>query len=395
MGTRLASFDDLSIAALRRRRSEKWGRYSADILPMTVAEMDFPLAPSIRRLLSACIEEGDCGYVDPTSHDLGISFAAYAAKEWAWTVDPAAVIPVADVMAGVAEVLRRLTRPGDSVVITPPVYPPFFATVREVGCRVSEAPLAWGDGRVELDLDAIDRAFTAGAGVLLLCNPHNPTGRVFNARELRAVAELAARRSATVIVDEIHSPLTLGRSRHQPFVALGDDAARYGITVTSISKAWNVAGLKCAIVVAADGPMRGVLEDFPQDACDRVGYLGWLASCCAWTDEGSWLNDVRFVLRRNRQLLGDLLAAELPEVRWIPPEAGYLAWLDCRPLGFERDPSEVFREHGLVALSPGPSFGADGHGYARLNFATSASILREAVQRMATGAEVYSSQRTG
>jgi len=376
-------FDDLSLDDLRRRRSAKWAKYGPDVLPAFVAEMDFPLAEPVTDVLRAAVEHGDCGYADPSSTALAEAFARFAQQRMGWTVDPDGVVPTTDVMVGVAEALRRLTEPGDGVVINPPVYPPFFSTVREVGCRVVEAPLVSDGGTVVLDLDAVERGFADGARVFLLCNPHNPTGRVFGADELTAVAELAARHDAAVVSDEIHAPLVLDGARHQPFVALGGEAARRGITLTSASKGWNVAGLKCAVMVTEPGPMREVVESVPEDARYRTGHLGVLASCAAWSEGGAWLHDVLAVLDRNRALLAELLDEHLPAVRYAAPEASYLAWLDCRDLGLGDDPAAAFLEHGKVALSPGPTFGQQGAGFARLNIATSAALLTEAVQRMA------------
>ena len=218
---------------------------------------------------------------------------------------------------------------------------------------------------------------------MLLCNPHNPTGRVVPAAELRELAAIAARHGATVIADEIHAPLVLGDAAHQPFLALGGEAAEVGITVTSTSKGWNLAALKCAVIVAAGGPKREVLRELGPNAHDRVGYLGWLASCAAWSDGREWLAELRAILQRNRDLLAELLAEHLPAARWTPGDAGYLAWIDFRELGLGDDPATALLERTGVALTHGPPFGPPGRGHARLNFATSEAILREAVTRLA------------
>ena len=381
--SRFAEFDDLSVDDLRRRRSEKWTRFPADVLPAAVAEMDFALAAPVRERLQSAVDLGDLGYASPDQHDLADAFVAYALERLDWQVDPAGVVPVTDVMVGVAEVLRRTTTPGAGVIVNPPVYPPFFSTIEEVGRRVVEAPLARAGGRYDLDLDAVERAFEAGARAYLLCNPHNPTGRVWSAPQLRAVAELAERYDATVLVDEVHAPLVLPGTSHQPYVALGGYAAHRGITITAASKAWNFAGLKCAVLVTEPGPMRTLVDGLPTDLRDRVGHLGILASSAAWRHGGRWLDDLHAVLDRNRRLLGGLLQAHLPEIGYAPPAASFLAWLDCRRLGLGDDPAAQFLERGRVALVPGLAFGTPGAGFARLNFGTSADILTDAVQRMA------------
>jgi cysteine-S-conjugate beta-lyase len=372
------SLDDLDVGELRLRQSEKWGRYGGDVLGLGIAEMDFPLAGPVREVLVRAIERGDCGYVDSENPALAEAFASFAADEWGWVVDPAGVLPATDVMLGIEQVLLRVTDPGDVVVITPPVYPPYFRTIAGIGRRVAEVQLVEG----RLDLAGIEEAFAGGARAMLLCNPHNPTGRVVPADELRELAAIAARHGATVIADEIHAPLVLGEAAYQPFLALGGEAAEVGITVTSTSKGWNLAALKCAVIVA-DEPKREVLQELGPNAHDRVGYLGWLASCAAWNDGREWLAEVRAILQRNRDLLAELLAERLPQARWTPGDAGYLAWIDFRALGLGDDPAAGLLERTGVALTHGPPFGPPGRGHARLNFATSEAILREAVTRLA------------
>ena len=376
-----AAFDRLSLAALRRRRSEKWRAFPPDVLPAWVAEMDFPLAEPVKRALLEAVERDDCGYVHPG--DLAESFAAFAVDRFGWPVDPGRVTVVPDVMVGVAEVLRVVTGPGDGVVITPPVYPPFFAALADLGRATVEVPLARAAGRFELDLDRLAGAFAAGARALLLCNPHNPTGRVLARAELEAVAELAARHGVAVVADEVHAPLTLPGATHTPWGCLGGGAAEHGIVVTSASKAWNFPGLKCAVVVAGSDRAQAQVAGIPREVRYGAGHLGLLASVAAFRDGGPWLDALLGHLDRNRRLLADLLAARLPEVGYAQPEASYLAWLDCQALGLGDDPAAVFLERGRVALSRGPDFGRPGAGFARLNLGTSAELVTEAVRRVA------------
>jgi cystathionine beta-lyase len=374
------SFEELSLDALRGRRSEKWRAYPPDVLPAWVAEMDFALAEPVKRALHAAVARDDCGYAHPDG--LPEAFAAYAQQRFGWPVDPGMVRLAPDVMRGAAEVLRVATAPGDGVVINPPVYPPFFATIAEIGRRVVEVPLARTGGGWVLDLAALEAAFAAGATAYLLCNPHNPTGRALGRAELEAIAELAARHRVLVVADEIHAPLTLPGAVHTPWVALGGPAAEHGVTVTSASKAWNIAGLKCAVVVAGSRRARELLARLPPDLHDRAGILGVLASIAAFREGGPWLDGLLAHLDRNRRLLTELLAAELPAVGYVAPEAGYLAWLDCAGLGLGDDPAARFLERGRVALSHGPDFGAPGAGFARLNMGTSRALLAEAVRRV-------------
>lgn len=382
-------FEELQLEALRHRRSAKWRTYPADVLPAFVAESDFGLASPIRAALAEAVELGDTGY--PYAAALGEVFAGFAARRFDWQVDPASVRPAADVMSAIAELLRALSGPGDAVVVTPPVYPPFFSVPLEVGRRVVEAPLARDGSGYVLDLDALAAAFAAGARVMLLCHPHNPTGRSFRLDELTAVAELAARHEVVVISDEIHAPMTLPGARHVPYLSLGPEAAQRAVAVVGASKAWNIPGLKCALIVTASEAMEARLrETLSPHLGYRVGHLGVIASLAAFAQGEAWLDALGRRLDGNRGLLAALLAERLPEVAYLPPEAGYLAWLDFRALPLGDDPAALILEHGRVALSSGPTFGSGGGGFARLNFGTSPMILTEAIARVASGVTAVS-----
>ncbi|MBK9030719.1 MAG: aminotransferase class I/II-fold pyridoxal phosphate-dependent enzyme [Myxococcales bacterium] len=374
-------FDAVTEASLRRRRSAKWSAYPPDVLPAWVAEMDYPLAAPIRAALHAAIEADDCGYADPAG--LGDAVAPWAAATWGWQVAPRDVRVVCDVVTGLAELLQVATAPGDAVVIEPPVYPPFAGTIQRLGRRVVTAPLRRTDAGWAPDLDAIAAAYAAGARAHLLCSPHNPTGLVYPPAALAAIAELADRHDVLVLADEVHAPLTLAGATHAPFPTVSAAAARRAIVLTAASKAWNLAGLKAAVLIATADEPRAILARLAPDLGYHAGHLGLLGARAALTAGEPWRASVRAILERNRALLGELLTQHLPAVRWRPPAAGYLAWLDCAALGLGDDPAAAFRARGRVALSPGPSFGPEGAGWARLNFATTAALLEEIVVRMA------------
>lgn len=374
-------FDAVTLASLRRRRSAKWSRYPVDVLPAWVAEMDYPLAAPIRAVLHAAIEGDDCGYADPAG--LGDAFAPWAAATWGWSVAPADVRLVPDVVTGLAELLRLTTAPGDRVVIEPPVYPPFAGTIRGLGREVVTAPLVAGPSGLAPDLDALARAYADGARVHVLCSPHNPTGYVYPRATLAALGELAARHDVLVISDEIHAPLTLAGATHVPFPMASPAAAAQSIVLTSASKTWNLAGLKAAVAVAGGARGRAILGRMPLEVGYHAGHLGILAARAAFTAGEPWRARTLAILGRNRALLGELLAHHLPAIGYAPPAAGYLAWLDCRALGLGDDPAAAFLATGRVALSPGPSFGDEGRGWARLNVATTAALLEEIVVRLA------------
>jgi cystathionine beta-lyase len=373
-------FDATDEAALRRRTSAKWALYPPDVLPAWVAEMDYPLAEPIERALREAIARGDAGYASAVG--LGEAFAAWAATRWAWDVEAADVHLVADVVTGIAEILRVATAPGDAVVIEPPVYPPFAGTVRSLGRRVAEAPLARSDRGWAPDLAAIERAYASGARVHLLCSPQNPTGVVYDRDALVTIGALAERHGVLVLADEIHAPLTLPGATHTPFPTVSAAARRSAIVLTSTSKAWNVAGLKAAVMVASGDQPRAVLSRLPPETPYHAGHLGVLAAIAALREGDAWLAQVIAILDRNRRLLADRLRSELPGVRYVMPQASYLAWLDCSALGLGDDPAAAFLARGRVALSSGPTFGVQGRGFARLNLGTTQRLLEEAVLRM-------------
>lgn len=374
----------LTLDALRRRRSEKWLTYPPDVLPLWVAEMDTPLAEPIKAALHAAVDAGDTGY--PMPHRLPEAYAGFAGRRFDWHPRASDMVLVPDVMQGIVAVLEAVTERGAAVLINPPVYQPFYSFLPRAGRRLVETPLVSVDGRWTLDLErlAVDLA-RPEVGAYLLCNPHNPTGTVFTEAELRAVAELAERHRVTVVVDEILAPLVYPGARHVPFLSLVDrPAAASGFAVVSASKAWNLAGLKTALVVA--GPTAvPVLEQIPQDVREGGGIFGVLAAEAALTEGEPWLDALLAGLDVNRRLLATLLADALPEVGYRHPEGTYVAWLDCRELerDLPADAAAVFLERGRVAVIAGRTFGARGAGYVRLNLATHPDILTEAVRRMA------------
>lgn len=372
------------LEVLRQRRSVKWQTYPADVLPLTVAEMDFALAAPVAEALREAVDRSDAGYALAVP-DLGKALAGFAARRWNWDIDPMLVTAVTDVGVGVVELLRVLTRPGDAVVVSPPVYPPFFDWVPEAGARLLEVPLACTAAGWRLDLAALEAAFATHPAAYILCNPHNPVGRAHAADELAALVRLARIYRVTIISDEIHGPLVLPGATFTPLLTV-PGAAEVAVSVLSASKAWNLAGLKCAAVVTAAPGMATAVSRFPADIRWRIGHFGVIAAVAAFTAGERWLDQLLATLDHRRALLCDLLSQRLPMLTWHPPEATFLAWLDCAALGPDDQARERFLDHGRVALEPGLRFGAAGSGYARLNFATSTGILDQATARMASSA---------
>jgi len=373
----------LPLAELRLRSSEKWREYPADVLPLFVAETDFALAPEIEAALRRAIDLGDTGYVASRT-PLPQTYAEFARRRFGWEPDPARMRSTADVSMGIVEILRRVTQPGERVIVTPPVYPPFYELVAEAGAEVERVPLRDTGTGWELDLDGIRAAFADGATAMLLCNPHNPTGTVHSRDSLAALAEIADEYGAAVVSDEIHAPLAQPSAGFTPFLDTGDAAERVGYAVVSASKAFNLAGLKCALMVTAADATSSVVRGLPVEVEWRTGQFGLLAAVAAFSEESDpWLDGLLRTLDHNRVLLEDLLAAKLPEARYRIPDAGYLAWIDLSALGWGDNPARRILKEAKVALHFGPAFGDVGRGHVRLNFGTSPEILTEAIERIA------------
>ena len=370
---------DVPESQLRRRRSQKWQAYPEDVLPMFVAETDVLLAPAIRERLTAAVVDGDTGYFTEIERFAGVCARFYS--RFGYEVPEETVVPVNDVGVGVRESLARTLPPGAGVVYTPPVYMPFAPWIRRVGMSPVAVPLlGHDDDDPRLDLPGIERALAGGARAVLLSHPHNPTGVLHSDAELAELAELAARHDAVVVSDEIWAPLTMPGVDFTSFLAVSATAREVGLAISSASKAFNLAGLKCAFVINGN-PGRFAV---PRSALSgAVGHFGALAGEAAMTRSLDWLDEMRAALASNLDLMDTLLAEHLPRARWRRPDAGFVAWIDLRGYpGLGDDPAAVFLAEGRVALSNGPAFGTEGKGFARINFACSEKILTEAFVRM-------------
>ncbi len=326
------------------------------------------------------MSRGDTGYAGDEGY--AAAFAEFADAEWDWSPDPTHMVRVTDVLTGVAHLIRLLTDPGGPVVVTPPVYNAFYDVIASVGRRVVDAPLT-ADAR--LDLDALDTTFAevtarGQRAAYLLCNPHNPTGTVHSAQELEGLAGVAERHGVRVLSDEIHAALVFATSTYTPYLSVPGSGR--GITVTSASKAWNLAGLKAALVIPGVDARTDVGRLHPF-VTFGASHLGVIAQTAAYRDGREWVRQLVGELDDNRHLLASLVDEHLPEAKLLLPESTYLAWLDLRPLGLGHRPAPALLERGRVALSDGVTFGERGAGHVRINIATSADIIREAMTRIA------------
>jgi cystathionine beta-lyase len=376
----------LSADELRARSGRKWHEYDPDVLPAWVAEMDFEVPEPIRHALRQMTEEASYGYEENSLYPaLADAFASYMLQQFGWQVDSERVLPVADLVQALFTSVAAFTEPGQGVVLQTPIYPPFRNAVRETGRRIVENPLLDNGERFVVDPDSLKTVLNESAPLLLLCNPHNPTGRVLKRTELEAIAKLVVERQLVVVADEVHADLVYSEHRHIPFASLGPDVAARTVTITSATKAYNIPGLRCGVMHFGSADLR---EQFRRVAPDRmlgvVNRFGIEATLVAWRDCGGWLFEVLGVLEENRTFLTEYVARKLPGVRWYPPEATYLAWLDYRDvLPKEVTPQPYLLEHARVALSDGSDFGPGGEGRARLNFGTSLEILDAILTRLA------------
>lgn len=376
-----AAADRRTVADLRAAGSLKW-TLAPDRIGAFVAEADFGTAPEVRAALHAAVDAERFGYLPPADDAaLAAAFAGWARERYGWDVDPGRVRPVGDVMAAFRATVRHLTAPGSAVVLPTPAYMPFLTVPGALGRPVVQVPMVRDGDRLVHDLDGIGRALADGGGLLVLCNPHNPTGRVLDHDELRGIARVVDAHGARVLADEIHAPLVYAGRRHVPYATVSPEAAAHAVTAVSASKAWNLPGLKCAQVVLPPADLdrwHDVGEEYEHGA----SLLGVVASTAAYTAGGPWLDAAVTYLDGNRHELAALLATHLPEVRYTPPEGTYLAWLDVRGLGLGDHPGRVFAAAG-VQLTDGPACGDAGRGHVRYTLATPRPVLRDTVAALA------------
>lgn len=376
--------DDVDLDHLRRRRGVKWSRPDPAALPAWVADMDFLPPPAVRAALEGLLDRGDLGYPNwDSGSPLAPAFAQRMQQLHDWQAPPEHVRTFTDIVQIVQVVLHLATQPGDGVALHVPNYPPFLTTLDGMRRRMIPSPITrtaagwrFDAGRLARDVSEQD------CRVLLLVNPHNPTGRVFTRDDLAAIAQIVIDHDLLVVADEIHADLTYHGHTHVPFASLGSHVAARTVTATSATKAFNLAGIRCAVAHVGSPDLRARLKAQPPDLYGAVSVPGVEATLAAWSRGGPWLEAVRAHLHRNRDRLASLVATHLPGVGFDPPEGTYLAWLDFRVLGLPDEPDVFFRTHAGVELSPGHTFGPGGRGFARLNFATSNAILTEIVTRM-------------
>jgi len=362
--------------------SVKWNRYGEDVLPMWVADMDFRSPEPVIEMLHERVAHGVFGYGCPPE-GLQQAIVDHLLSRHRWVVDASQISFISGVVTGFTHAIYSLTKPGDRVLIQTPAYPPFLAVPEETGRPAVFNELVRGaDGRYEIDFDDFEKKIQSGVKLFILCNPQNPTGRVFSREELTRMAEVCLANDVLICSDEIHADLVFSESTHIPTASLSDEIAAQTVTYIAPSKTFNIAGFSTSVYIAQDPEMSQTLS---RSMCMLLGHpniLGLHAALAAYRDGGPWLDEVLLYLESNRDFLADFVASELPGIQVWKPEGTYLGWLDCRELGLDISPHQFFLEKAKVGLNEGRNFGDDGEGFVRLNFACPRHLLEQGLGQM-------------
>lgn len=375
--------DAVTPEALRAAGGLKWS--DPDVVGAFVAEMDYGVPAAVTDALRRHAETGPFGYLPPRLvHEMGEATAAFLGRRYGWHVPPERVRPAPDVLTIFEVVMQHFAGGVPAVVVPTPAYMPFLLAPPLLGVEIVQVPmLRDDDGTHRYDLDGIDRAFAGGARLLMHCDPHNPTGRVFTRPELEALADVVTRHDARVFADHVWAPLTFDGYEHVPYASLSPETARHTITATSASKGWNAPGLKAAqVVLTGDDDVRR-WADVGLLAEHATATPGVLAATAAYRDGEAWLDEVRAYVQRNARAVRDVLAAEAPDVRAPVPEATYVSWLDVSAYDLGPDPAERLRRAAGVQLTPGTACGAVGEGHVRLVHAMPRPVLLDVLGRLA------------
>ncbi len=374
---------------IERRTSDsiKWRLYGDEVLPLWVADMDFPAPEPVLRALHERVEHGIFGYgVEPP--ELRPLLVDRLQRLYGWQVPPEALLFLPGVISGFNLAARTVTRPGDGVLVQTPIYYPILRVPQNVGLVLNGMELTRRpDGQYEIDLDRFEATITDRTRILILCNPHNPVGRVFRRDELERMAEICLRHHVFICSDEIHGDLVFTGHQHLPIAALSPEVAAQTVTLLAPSKTYNIAGLHCAVAIIPNAELRQRFQAARADLVPGVDVLGYVAMLTAYRDGGPWLAAVLRYLEDNRDFLFEYVNAHLPGVTMARPEGTYLAWLDCRGAGLPDNPHRFFLEKARVAVNDGATFGPGGEGFVRLNFACPRATLLAALERMRAALE--------
>ena len=378
-----------------RRHSDsiKWCRYDEDVLPLWVADMDFTAPEPVIRALQERVAHGVFGY-GQAPEDLAEVIQERMARLYGWHVEIEDIFFTPGVVCGFNRACHAVGALGDEVLVESPVYPPMLAAPENTGRVLKVVPLAEGTERYEQDLDAFEGAITERTSLFLLCNPHNPVGRVFDTAELERLAEICLRHDVVICSDEIHCDFIFQGHRHVPIASLDPEVAARTISLFAPSKTFNIPGLSCSVGVVQDPDLRAQFLQTDQGLVPHVNVLGFAAALAAYRDSQPWLDELLVYLEANRDYVVDAVTERLPGIRCYRPEGTFLAWLDCRnadipgrEAGIPGNPAQFFVEQARVALNDGARFGPGGEGFVRLNFGCPRATLTEGLERMQAALE--------
>ena len=367
-----------------RRHSEsiKWHYYDEDVLPMWLADMDFVSPEPVLRALHERVEHGVFGY-SMAPPELREVIVERLRRLYGWQVSPETLVFLPGVVTGFNLACHALASPGDGVLIQTPVYWPILSAPAGAGLTNDEMELTRrADGRYEIDFDLFEEAITDRTRIFILCNPHNPIGRVFRRQELEQVAEICLRHNIVICLDEIHCDLVFQGSRHLPMASLAPEIADQTITLMAPSKTFNLPGLKCSMAIVQNPELREKLKTTHAGLVHGINVMGYAAALAAYRDGQPWLDELLRYLEANRDYLLQYVEAHLPGITMGKPQGTYLAWLSCHQAGIPGNPHEFFLQQARVAVTDGAIFGRGGEGFVRLNFACPRSMLTEALDRM-------------
>jgi cystathionine beta-lyase len=362
--------------------SVKWGIYGGDVLPMWVADMDFTSPKAVIEALRKRVEHGVFGY-PLDSVELAEQMVERMKKLYDWEITTHDLLFIPGVVPGFNLVCQTVTRPGESILIQTPVYAPILHAPQNAQARGIHNPLEHQrDGSYGVDFESFEAAIAEDTRCFLLCNPHNPIGKVFSRSELERMAEICLRHDVIVCSDEIHSDLVYPGNVHLPIATLSPQTAENTITLIAPSKTYNIAGLECSILICTNPILMEKVKAERRGLMGGVNLMGMAAGTAAYRDGEEWLKEVLKTLKDNRDFLNEFVRDRLPEIKMHLPEATYLAWLDCRELALEEGPYKFFLKRASVALNKGEEFGEEGGGFVRLNFGCTHATLEEALLRM-------------
>lgn len=367
---------------LRARGGIKWTAVP-ETLGAFIAEADFGTAPAVHSALAELTEKELFTYTPPAMlRDLREATAEHCARSFGWDIAPAQVAAVPDVITAYRAMIDLFTAPGTPVVLMTPAYMPFFKVPPLCGREIREVPMIRTADGWDVDGPALESAL-AGGGLLVLCNPHNPIGKVYERTELEAISRIVEATGSRVFADEIHAPLVFPGARHIPYATVSEAAAEHSITALSASKAFNIPGLKCAQMVFTNRVDAARFAELGEFVAHSTASPGIVATTAAYREGGDWLAELLAYLDDNRAALAALLAERLPEAGHLPSAGSYIAWVDLRAYDLGEDPARFLRESAGIALTNGRECGEAGAGHVRINTATPRAVLTEIVERMA------------